>query len=76
MPELVISTLFSAKLSSDGIQSSISEAKSYPLEKLKCPSIDEKTELLGLIPAVSFKFFEIEKVGSWDFGAKSFYFAI
>ena len=32
---------------------------SYPLEKLKFPSIDEKTELVDLIPAESFNFFEI-----------------
>ena len=33
--------------------------KSYPLEKLKFPAIDDITELVDLIPAESFKFFEI-----------------
>ena len=67
VPELAISTLFSTKLSSDEksrlacklltLQSQ--KPKSYPLEKPKFPSIDEKSELVDLITAESFKFFEI-----------------
>ena len=64
-PEVVMFSLFSAKVSEDEKARiackllKLSKPESYKLQKPKFPTVDEKTKLVDLVTPESYKFFEI-----------------